>query len=181
MAQRAKLRLDDFGVVEVLQTALADLADLPELVLDIETLRLHKIQSGERFELGKLAPKDALILGAYARAGRLKLRSEARPFAKHLLERWSAMNVYGTKVVPMEEEEAEEMWDALFSTRIIDEDGFAQAKAKLHRKLAAWLMDPETVSHFKLEPRETRKVAGPRPIGFSAAVYEGRKIRLLND
>lgn len=181
VAQRAKLRLDDPGVVEVLQAALTNLADLPELVLDLKTLRLHKIQSGERFDLGKLSPKDALILGAYARSGRHLLKSEAKPFARHLLERWSALGVYGSRAVPLEKDEAEQVWNTLFSTHSGDEDGFAQAKAKLHRKLAAWLMDPEIVSHFKLESRDLRRVAGPRPIGFSAIVYEGRKMRLIND
>lgn len=180
VAQRAKLNLDDFGVVEVLQTALANLADLPELVLDLETLHLHKVQRGERYDLGKLSPKDALILAAYIRAGRPLCRSEARPFARHILDRWSALDLYSTKWIPAAEEEVEEIWDGLFSTRPIDEDEFAQAKSKLHRKLGNWLMDPETVSHFKLEPRD-RTAAAPRPIGFSAAVYENRRARLLND
>ncbi len=181
VAQRAKVALDDFGVVDILGAALADLAGLPELVLDLETLHLHKLQRGERYDLGKLAPKDALILGAYIRAGRPLLRSEARPFARHILERWSALDLYSTREVSGSEEELEGTWDALFNNRAINEDEFAQAKSKLHRKLAGWLMDPETVSHFKLEPREGRRAQGPRAIGFSAAVYEGRKIRLVND
>lgn len=180
VAQRAKQNLGDFGVVEALQRALADLADLPELVLDLETLHLHKIQRGERFDLGKLSPKDALIMGAYIRAGRPLRRFEARPFARHILDRWSALERYSSKAIPAGEEEMVEIWDGLFSDRPIDDEGFRQAKSKLYRKLHDWLKDNETDSHFKLEPRDMNAKA-PRRIGFSATVYENRRIRLLND
>ena len=172
----AKVDPTDPELVMALQRGLDDATELPDLVLDLCTLKLHKVARGSSYFLGKLSPTDAMLLCALIRAGEKLPPPLLRSGAEWIIRRWDELELCGTRIVPGNPEALRSTASWVFNPEQVG-GAFAQAKAKLQTKLKNWLKDPHVSAAFSVES-DPQSSLSPRPVGFSPEIYRGRKIRL---
>lgn len=172
----AKVDPTDPDLVTALQRGLDDVTELPNLVLDLSTLKLQKVVKGISFPLGKLSPTDAMLLGALIRAGEMTQPPALRSHVEWMIRRWDELELCGTKLIPASIEALRSTANYIFNSEQVA-TAFAQAKSKLQKKLRIWLKDPHVAAAFAIES-DPKSTLSPRPVGFGPEIYRGRKIHI---
>jgi CRISPR-associated protein (TIGR02584 family) len=177
LLERVRVDLADDALVEALQRSFDEVMARPDLVLDLGTLRLSLVRPGSHFDLGKLSPTEAMLVNGAIQAGRPVQPQAFLSHALNLIDRWEAVGLANTALVPADRQALRSTAEFVFNPEQV-KSAFATSKSRFHRKLKAWLKDPDLAAYFTLES-DIHSPLAPRPVGFREELYAQRKIRVV--